>query len=193
MNSRLCKTCTLLGVCACRSACTTYRVLLTRQDPSRHIYKFDPTVKRASAQQTPQRTLAPASRVAPLVDSLRLTMLARLRHAASTALPRLLHEQGGALAALQQRAASSHSENTNTFLREVSTMSMNTVTAAPSLQPAQSQSCLHRRPCNIRSHARSLLALRLFGVQSAPQVQAAAPRQTPAEVAALRGAARPDA
>ena len=49
-------------------------------------------------------------------------MLTRLRHAASTALPRLMHEQGGAFAALQMRAASSHSENTNTFLREVGTM-----------------------------------------------------------------------
>ena len=46
-------------------------------------------------------------------------MLARLQRAASSALPRLLHQHDGALAAFQARAASSHSENTNTFLREV--------------------------------------------------------------------------
>ena len=58
-------------------------------------------------------------------------MLTRLRHAASTALPRLLHEQGGVFAALQQRAASSHSENTNTFLREVSAMCVSVVCVGP--------------------------------------------------------------
>ncbi len=102
-------------------------------------------------------------------------MLARLRHAAGAALPRLLHEQGGALAALQQRAASSHSENTNTFLREVSTMSTNTVNAAPVQQRIYTTVMLQRCCCNISMHARDLHALRLFGVQSAPQVQAAVP------------------
>jgi hypothetical protein len=46
-------------------------------------------------------------------------MLTRLQRAASSAVPRLLHQHDGALAAFQARAASSHSENTNTFLREV--------------------------------------------------------------------------
>ncbi len=68
-------------------------------------------------------------------------MLARLRHAASAALPRLLHEQGGALAALQQRAASSHSENTNTFLREVSATSMDIAIAAPIYSAVELLSC----------------------------------------------------
>ena len=100
-------------------------------------------------------------------------MLARLRHAASTALPRLLHEQGGALAALQQRAASSHSENTNTFLREVSTAGLNITCVAPChahnirgvAQPALCD--------NIGPPAHVFLALPSYGAESAPREQAA--------------------
>ena len=53
-------------------------------------------------------------------------MLARLQRAVGGALPRLLHQQEGSLCAFQTRRASSHSENTNTFLREVRTWPIRT-------------------------------------------------------------------